>query len=341
MSAQHTSVQINHDVVGIGNALMDVIGSTDEGFLSAYDIPRGGMQLIDAEEAATLERALRAGGGMITETAGGSAANTVAGMAELGLRTAFIGKVASDPTGRAYAEAMAGSGVLFSTRPEPEPATGRCLVAVTPDGERSMSTHLGISPMFAKADVDAALVRGAAYLYLEGYLFDSEATKTAFVHAAELAKAAGRQVALTLSDTFCVEAHRASFRSFTENQADILFANEAEALSLYDTDTLYDVVDRLELADTLSFITRGAAGVIVVDGPHRHEVEAVSVANVVDTTGAGDQFAAGTLAGLVMGLDPADAARLGCLAASEVIGHYGPRPETSVHALAVGPEEAE
>ena len=322
-----------YDLVAIGNALMDVIAPVDEAFLVEHSVPKGGMDLIDADRALHLDPLLRAKG--VTVTAGGSAANTVAGAAELGLRAAYIGKVADDATGREYSREMAESGLVFSTTPGSEAPTGRCLIAVTPDGERSMSTFLGISPMFTKADVDDDLVRDSATLYLEGYLFNDEATKAAFVHAAEVARAAGRKVALTLSDSFCVDSHRAGFRQLAENQVDILFANEAEALALYETDTLYDVVDRLENAKTLAFITRSEKGALVVDGSDRHEVAALPVAKVLDTTGAGDQFAAGALAGLAMGLAPADAARLGCLAASEVIQHYGPRPERSVHELAL------
>ena len=332
MRAQHDVPR--YDVVAIGNALMDVIAPVEEAFLSEYAIPKGGMDLIDEARALKLDPLLRKG--KTTVTAGGSAANTVAGIAELGLRAAYIGKVADDATGREYAREMAASGLHFSTTPGSDAPTGRCLIAVTPDGERSMSTFLGISPMFTKADVDDELVRNSDTLYLEGYLFNDEATKAAFVHAAEVARAANRKVALTLSDSFCVDSHRAGFRQLAENQVDILFANEAEALALFETDTLYDVVDRLENANTLAFITRSEKGALVVEGSYRHEVPAVPVAHVLDTTGAGDQFAAGTLAGLAMGLSPRDAAHLGCVAASEVIGHYGPRPERSVHALALG-----
>ena len=325
-------MQTQYDVVAIGNALMDVIGPVEDSFLHDFGIAKGGMGLIPASEAEAIDRRLREN--PVTVTAGGSAANTVAGVAELGLRAAYIGKVADDATGRDYQSEMAQSGVRFSTRPGHEAPTGRCLIAVTPDGERSMSTFLGISPMFTKADVDDALVRAGRYLYLEGYLFNDEATKAAFVHAAEVAKAAGRKVALTLSDSFCVESHRASFRSLAEHQADILFANEAEALALYETESLEEVARHLKAAGTLAFVTRSEKGAMVIEGDDRTDVPTPTVAKLVDTTGAGDQFAAGTLAGLCMGLSAADAARLGCLAASEVIQHYGPRPESSVHDLA-------
>jgi sugar/nucleoside kinase (ribokinase family) len=327
-------MQSQYDVTGIGNALMDVIAPVADSFLTEHNIPKGGMALIDEARALQLDPLLRKA--TVTETAGGSAANTLAGIAELGLRAAYLGKVASDPTGRAYQREMAASGLNFITRPGKSPATGRCLIAVTPDGERSMSTYLGISPQFTKADIDDELIRASQITYLEGYLFNDEATKAAFVHAAETARSAGRKVAITLSDSFCVESHRASFRQFAEKQADILFANEAEALALYDTDTLYDVVDHLELTNTLAFITRSEKGALVVDQHHRHEVPTKFVTNLIDTTGAGDQFAAGALSGLVMGMDSSDAAHLGNLAASEVIQHYGPRPEGSVHQLAVG-----
>ena len=338
MPAQHTT---RFDVTAIGNALMDIIAPVGNTFLAEHGITRGGTDLVDESRALALDPLLRregtdrAGEAGVTVTAGGSAANTVAGVAELGLRAAYIGKVADDATGRAYSDAMRASGLHFSTRPGTDAPTGRCLVAVTPDGERSMSTFLGISPMFSVADVDDGLVRASATLYLEGYLFNDDATKAAFVHAAEVARAAGRRVALTLSDTFCVGTHRAAFQQLVRHGTDIVFANEAEALALWETDDLDTAADRFADAGTLTFITRGPAGALVVDGGTRTPVPTEPAGNVEDTTGAGDQFAAGTLAGLAFGLAPADAARLGNIAAGEVVTHYGPRPHRSVHDLAI------
>ena len=326
--------QTRYDVVAIGNALMDIIAPVSDAFLQEHAIPKGGMDLVDEPRALALDPLLRHAG-EVTVTAGGSAANTVAGVAELGLRAAYVGKVGDDATGRAYSREMAESGLHFSTRPGTDAPTGRCLVAVTPDGERSMSTFLGISPMFTKADVDDELIRNSATLYLEGYLFNDDATKAAFVHAAEVARAAGRKVALTLSDTFCVASHRAGFRQLVEHGVDTVFSNEAEALALWETDDLDTALDRFAEAGVLAFVTRGPDGATVVQGQTRHHVPTQHSGAVVDTTGAGDQFAAGALAGLAMGLDAADAARLGNVAAGEVIGHYGPRPERSVHDLAV------
>jgi len=330
------STLAKYDLVGIGNALMDVISPVPDAFLSDHGMDKGGMALIDEARALTLDDILRATA-EVTETAGGSGANTIAGASELGLRTAYIARVAADVTGRAYHAAMEDAGVAFPNSPSGRaPATGRCLIAVTPDGERTMSTYLGVSTTFGPSDLADDVIRDAAILYLEGYLFDQDAAKAAFIHAAEVARAAGRRVALTLSDTFCVERHRDAFRQLVEHNTDIVFANEAEARALYQTDSLDTVADHLSGTDTLVFITRGEHGALVLDGSERHHVPATAVAKVIDTTGAGDQFAAGTLAALSMGLSPADAAHLGNIAAGEVIQHFGPRPQHSIHELAIG-----
>ena len=332
MSAQHPP---RFDLVGIGNALMDVIAPVSDAFLAAEAMDKGGMALIGEPRALDIDAKLRTGR-EVTETAGGSGANTIAGASELGLRTAYIARVADDPTGRAYADAMTASGVTFPNAPaEQDAATGRCLIAVTPDGERTMNTFLGTSVAFETSDLPDAIIRDAAILYLEGYLFDADPAKAAFVHASEVARAAGRLVALTLSDTFCVDRHRDSFQQLVEHNTDIVFANESEILALYNTNDLDSVADRLSATRTLVFVTRGDQGALVIDGDQRHHVPARPVAIVTDTTGAGDQFAAGTLAALAMGLSPQDAAHLGNIAAGEVIQHFGPRPQQSVHDLIV------
>ena len=333
MDTQHTAPA--YDVVGLGNAIVDVIAPVDDAFLDAHAMTKGAMTLVDEDRALALDRNVREAGDVV-QTPGGSAANTVAGLAALGMRAGYIYKVADDAMGREFTRGLRGDGLAAAPARSTEgPATARCIIAVTPDGERTMNTFLGASVEFGEGDVDEALVASGATLYLEGYLFDAEPAKRAFVHAAEVARAHGRRVALTLSDTFCVERHRASFRQLVGTQTDIVFANEAEALALWEVETLDAAADRFADAGVLTFVTRGADGATVVRGPERHHVPTRAVERVVDTTGAGDQFAAGALAGLAMGMGAADAARLGNLAAGEVIGHYGPRPEASVHELAL------
>lgn len=324
------------DILGLGNAIMDIIAPVDDAFLSDHNITKGAMSLIDEPRALSLHKNIKAACEPM-EIAGGSGANTLVGIAKLGLNAAYVGKVSRDDVGKRFTASMREAGVDFTTTPLPSgPATARSMIAVTPDGERSMNTFLGASTQFTKRDVVTAQVRNAAVLYLEGYLFDEDPAKAAFVKASEIAQAAGNKVALTLSDSFCVNRHRASFRHLVENHVDILFANEAEILALFETDSLDTALDALVKSGKVACVTRSEKGSVIQDAKRRYHVKPHPVATVVDTTGAGDQYAAGVLAGYVMGLDWADAGHLGSLCASEVISHYGARPKRSVHDLALG-----
>ena len=324
------------DVLGIGNVLMDIIAPVEDAFLTDNSVEKGSMTLIDEPRALALNKALKTVSN-IQEIAGGSAANTMFGIGALGLRAAYLGNVADDGVGKRISAGMAEGGVDFSSKPKTTgPASGRCLIAVTPDGERSMSTFLGTSCLFTPKDIVKSKVESASCVYLEGYLFDTEPAKAAFVKVAEIARAAGRTVSLTLSDSFCVDRHRASFRHLVDNHVDILFANNDEVLSLYETDSLDKALDELRNTKTVACVTRGEKGSIIQDSQRRYHVKAHPVNKVVDTTGAGDQYAAGVLAGRAMGLDWADAGHLGSLAAAEVISHYGARPETPIHEIAIG-----
>jgi sugar/nucleoside kinase (ribokinase family) len=322
------------DVLGIGNAIMDIISPVPDAFLSAQEIERGSMTLVDEPRALSLNGALEKAG-EIREIAGGSAANTMVGIAGLGIRAAYIGKVGKDGVGKRLAQGYRDAGVEFKTRPTGSgTASARCMIAVTPDGERSMSTFLGANSDFGLPDISKAQIARAKTIYLEGYLFDSDAQKAAYVKAAEIAQANGAQVALTLSDSFCVARHRAGFRHLAEHQTDILFANEDELLALYETDRLDTALDGLSGMRPVVCVTRGEKGSVIQTKERRHLVPAAPINAIVDTTGAGDQYAAGVLAGRALGLDWPDAGYLGSLAASEVIQHYGARPETSIHDIA-------
>ena len=325
-----------YDVVAIGNAIMDIIAPVEEGFIAAHGMERNSMNLIDADRALTLHRAAE-DTGELKEIAGGSGVNTLVGIAELGLRTGLIAKVADDNTGRKLREGFARAGVDYNTPPSRSGTpSARSMIFVTPDGSRTMNTFLGASVEFDRSDVREDLIRNAATLYLEGYLFDGDAAKAAFVHAAEVAHAAGRQVALSLSDPFCVGRHKASFQQLVEHQCDIVFANEDELFALTDTSSVDAGLDAIEARNVVVCVTRGARGSVISDGSRRYHVKAAPVARVVDTTGAGDQYAAGVLAGRALGLDWSDAGWLGSLAAAEVISHFGARPQTPVHAIAAG-----
>jgi sugar/nucleoside kinase (ribokinase family) len=320
-----------YDVLAIGNAIVDVISRVDETFLASHSITKGAMQLIDETQA----RALYGKMGAAIEMSGGSAANTIAGAAQLGTRTAFIGKVRNDQLGEVFMHDIRASGVTFNTAPASDgPATARCLVLVTPDGERSMNTFLGASVGLEPRDIDARLIADAGIVYLEGYLWDPPQAKEAFVRAANIARGAGRQVALTLSDAFCVDRHRDSFLELIKRDVDILFANEAEIKSLYQADGFDDALQHVRHDCRLAALTRSGAGSVIVAGDEIHVVEARKVAKVADSTGAGDLYAAGFLHGLTTHKDLATCARLGALAAAEIISHVGARPETSLKQLA-------
>ena len=320
------------DVVAVGNALVDVLSHESEEFLATHDRVKGSMTLIDAAQAAALYEAMGPG----IEISGGSAANTMVGITSFGGTAAFIGRVADDQLGSVFGHDIRAAGVHFTAAPAGAGSpSGRCLILVTPDGERTMNTFLGAAAEVAPEDVDADLVRSAQVTYLEGYLWDQPAAKDAFRYAAKVAHAAGRRVALSLSDSFCVERHRADFMALVDDEIDILFANEAEICALYEVEHFDDALQRVNHHCEVAALTRSAKGSVVVSGEEMHVVDAVAVpGGLVDTTGAGDLYAAGFLFGFTHGYDLGTCARLGSIAAAEVISHLGARPETSLAALA-------
>jgi len=320
-----------YDVVGIGNAIVDIIARCDDAFLSKHDLAKGFMRLIDAEEAARLYAAM----GPATERSGGSAANTIAGLASFGAEVGFIGRVAADQFGGIFRHDIRSLGVAYDTDPATDGApTARCLILVTPDGERTMNTFLGASVHFAASDLDRAMIAAAKFVYLEGYLFDRPEAKAAFRQAAKMAKAAGAKVGLTLSDPFCVDRHRADFRALVRDDADIVFANEKEITALYEVNSFDQAADAALQDCEMAVLTRSEAGSVIVARGETITVPADPVAKVVDLTGAGDLYAAGFLFGLTRGLTLPECGRLGSLAAAEVIAHIGARPETSLRGLA-------
>ena len=320
------------DLLCLGNAIVDVLATVDDAFLDRHGIVKGGMNLIDEARAETLHAAM----GSTVVVSGGSAANTAVGAARLGARTAFVGKVRNDGVGGHFAEDLRATGVGFATAAAGEgPATARSYILVTPDGQRTMNTYLGACQNLSVDDVDPALVAAAGITYLEGYLWDPPRAKDAFRRASELAHAAGRRVALSLSDSFCVGRYRDEFLDLIRSKrVDIVFANEAELLALYGTDSFDRAAAALRDDCALAAVTRGADGAVVVEAAGLRAVPAFPVPTVVDSTGAGDLFAAGFLFGLARGQDAADCARLGTLAAAEIIGHVGARPVADLAALA-------
>lgn len=323
---------LRYDVVAVGNAIVDILKSVPESLLAEENIAKASMTLIDEARADHLTARLD----NPVIAAGGSAANTVTGVASFGGKTGFIGKVADDALGARFATEFRAAGVAYSTPPlKAPPTTARCLIAVTPDGQRSMSTFLGASTLLVANDIDAELIAAGEILFLEGYLFDRDEAKAAFVHAAESARSAKRKVTLTLSDLFCVERHRDSFRHLVKGHVDILFANEAEILNLYETDDLGAALSAARSACPIVAVTRSERGSVIAAGAETINVSAAPVAKVVDTTGAGDQYAAGFLFGYARGHALAECGALASLAAAEVISHMGPRPETNLRSLAL------
>jgi sugar/nucleoside kinase (ribokinase family) len=319
------------DVVAIGNALVDVLSHESHDFLAEHHLTAGAMELIDTARAEQLYAAM----GPAVEISGGSAANTLVGVASLGGSAAFIGRVADDDLGTVFGHDIRAAGVEFVAKPavDGEPS-GRCLIMVTPDAQRTMNTYLGASAQLGPADVDVDLVARAQVLYLEGYLWDEPEAKEAYRLAARAAHDAGNRVAFTLSDAFCVDRHRPEFLELVESEVDVLFGNEAEITSLYQVDEFDDALQRVQHHCEIAALTRSERGAVIVARDEVHVVDAVRVGDVVDTTGAGDQFAAGFLYGLTHGYDLGTAARVGALAAAEVISHLGARPATSLAALA-------
>jgi sugar/nucleoside kinase (ribokinase family) len=325
-----------YDVAGLGNAIMDVIAAVDDQFLLDHGIAKGAMTLIDEFRAEELHRALTAreqASGV--QAAGGSAANTMAGIASLGGSAVFLGKVRDDALGARFGESLKSLGVEYTTaRALTGSPTASSMIAVTPDGQRSMNTYLGACREMTPEDVDAGEIAAAKILYIEGYLWDTDAAKDASRKAMKAAKGAGAQVALSLSDSFCVGRFRDEFLHLIAHDLDIVFANEDEAKSLFETEDFGIVTERMKAWGGIAAITRSAQGCVVIKGLEVHAVPAAPVAKVMDTTGAGDLFAAGFLFGLTRGKNLADCGRLGALAAAEIISHYGARPETSLKKLA-------
>ena len=321
----------SHDVLAVGNAIVDVLGPADDAFLARHDVPKGGMTLIDAEKAEAITQDLRA----TAEVAGGMVGNSCACLASLGGSARFVGKVGDDALGAVYRRSMSEVGVDFATAPHDEMPTGRCLIAVTPDAERSMATSLGAAGHVTEADIDEGEVASARVAFLEGFLMGGEASRAAFDKVVHAAREAGTKVALTLCDAGFVAHQHDALMAFVRDGVDLLFANEAEAMALTGTDTVEAAVAALRGLVPGAAVTLGAGGSTVFgpDAPPEH-VPAFAPDALLDTTGAGDAYAGGFLFGLTRGRTLADCARLGGLAASEVISHMGPRPEKSLKDLA-------
>ena len=317
------------DVVGIGNALVDVLSHETDDFIETQGLVKSAMTLIETDRAEQLYAAMGPG----IELSGGSAANTIAGVASFGGRAAYMGRVFDDQLGSVFAHDLRAQGVVFNNKPATEgPSTGRCLIVVTPDAHRTMNTYLGASAFFGPSDVDADLIRAGQVTFLEGYLFDRPESMEAYWVASKYAHDAGRKVALTLSDLFCVERHHDEFLPLVRERVDILFANEAEACGLWGCDEVGAAVERARAEVAIACITLSEKGSVVVAGTETYEVPAEPV-EVVDTTGAGDLYAAGFLYGYTTGRPLPECARLGSLAAAEVIGHIGARPEITLSSL--------
>ncbi len=323
-------VQTEIDVLGIGNAIVDVLSHAEDSFLDSHGLTKGAMALIDPDQVKTLYDAMGPG----VEISGGSAANTIAGLASFGGRGAFIGKVRDDQLGELFAHDIRSLGVRFDTRPTSDGAsTARCLILVTPDAQRTLNTFLGACVELRPEDIDTDLVEASAVTYLEGYLWDPPRAKNAFRKAVEIAHNAGRKVALTLSDSFCVGRYRDEFCALVADGADIVFANETELLSLYRVDTFDEGLQAIRENCEVAALTRSEKGSVIVDHEEVHVIDAASVEHVVDTTGAGDLFAAGFLYGYTRGGGLAECGRLGSLAAAEIISHFGARPDVALSTL--------
>jgi sugar/nucleoside kinase (ribokinase family) len=322
-----------YDVLGVGNAIVDVIARADDAFLVRHGMAKGTMALIDEPRAQAIYDAM----GPAVESSGGSAANTIVGAASLGARTAFVGKVKDDQLGRAFTHDIRASGVAFDTKPAASgPSTARCYIIVTPDGERTMNTYLGAAQDLYPTDIQDDAIAAAAITYLEGYLWDPPHAKEAFVKASSIAHQNGRKVALTLSDAFCVDRYRDEFlKLIRDKTVDIVFANERELHSLYQTGDFDSALSAIKSDASLAVVTRSEKGCVAVAGDKTEAVPAAPIDRVVDATGAGDLFAAGFLVGYSRGMSLRDAARLGAISAAEVIQHVGARPEVSLKELAL------
>ncbi len=318
------------DVAGIGNAIVDVLAHTPDELLIREGLVKGTMRLIDADQAEALYARMGPG----VECSGGSVANTMAGLASLGARGAFVGKLRDDQLGQVFRHDMRAIGVAFDTAPASDgPATARCMILVTPDAQRTLNTYLGACVGLGPEDIDPRLISSVRITYLEGYLWDPPRAQEAFVKAAKIAHAAGRKVALSLSDPFCVDRHRDSFEELVAHHVDILFANQHELTALYQAADFDAALHAVRGQCEIAVLTRSEKGSVVLQGKDVHIVDAEPVARVVDTTGAGDQYAAGFLHGLTRGYDLYSCGRIGSIAAAEVIGHVGARPEANLAKL--------
>jgi sugar/nucleoside kinase (ribokinase family) len=318
------------DVLGIGNAIVDVLSRADDAFLSRHGLVKGSMMLIDEARAETLYSAMGPG----VEVSGGSCGNTMAGIASFGGKGAYIGKVRDDQLGAVFGHDLRATGVSFETASATTgPATARCLILVTPDAQRTMNTYLGACTGLGPEDIDVKRVGAAQVTYVEGYLWDAPAAKQAVLKAFDAAHAAGRKVSITLSDSFCVHRYREEFRDLIRNKVDILFANEAEIKALYQVETFEAALEATRKDAKVAALTRSEKGSVVIEGSATHEVPAAAVKKLVDTTGAGDLYAAGFLFGYTRGKKLAECARLGSVAAAEVISHVGARPEQALSSL--------
>ena len=324
-----------YGLIAIGNALVDVLTRVDDDYIAQQDerfgMKKGSMSLVDAERALGLYDDMKDP----TKISGGSAGNTMACFSSLGGKGAYIGKVADDELGHSFGKSLKDIGVDYNTTPLTTGAsTGRCMILVTPDGERTMNTYLGAAIELTPNDIDPDLISQAKVVYLEGYLFDPPQAMEAFTKSARCAHEAGRRVALTLSDSFCVDRHREAFKNLVSLHVDILFANEDEIKSLYEVDTVEEAINIVKDKCAIAIVTRSEKGSIILNSGKVTTIEAVPVENVVDTTGAGDAYAAGFLYGFTEGMDMAECGRLGSVAAAEVISHMGPRPEANLAELA-------
>ena len=322
-----------YELLGVGNALVDVLCNVDDSFLHEHGLVKGSMQLVDESEANKLVSTMSTP----HRISGGSCANSMAGFASLGGRGAFIGKLKNDSAGKAFLADMKKLGCLFAAAPSEQGLpTGMCLVFVTPDAQRTMCTYLGTAALLAPDDLNETIISGSKIVYMEGYLFDQPVAQEAMVRVAGVANKAGGKVAVTLSDRFCVERHRDAFIELVERNTDILFANEDEFISLYQAENLEQAVKLGSGKCDLICVTRGEKGAVILSETKSIEVKSEAVDKLIDTTGAGDQFAAGFLFGLCKGEELTACARIGAIAAAEVIGHYGARPETDLAALVAG-----
>jgi sugar/nucleoside kinase (ribokinase family) len=320
-----------YDITAVGNAIVDVLAASDDAFLARHDLVKGAMTLIDPHRATSLFDAMAD----TEQASGGSAGNTIAGAASFGAKCAYVGKVAHDALGEVFSQDLKKMGVHFNTPflTDGSAHTGRCLINVTPDAQRTMATYLGAAAMVSPEDLDEAVIRESQIVYLEGYLFDSPSGRETFAKAAQIARAAQRKVAITLSDTFVVDRWRDDLLAFIDHHIDIVFANEGELLSLAQTSDFDRAVDALRNRVPLGFVTRSEKGSMAISAAETVAVAAAPVTAVVDTTGAGDQYAAGALYGLTHGLSLQRCAELGSIAAGEVISHFGPRPHVPLSGL--------